>query len=619
MSTAGATLDRRHRFSPAAETDGRGGPSRGLALSRLILPLACLVFAGMLTCAFLGYIWARQTESGRDADQRLKLRAAIEESRPAFSAESGPAPATMRAVERAAGVKELRFDPEPGGQGRETQTLVDPNGRIIGWLSWSPDRPATDLLDRLWPLVAASFLGLVIFMSLAVWQLRRAARALADNATAARKAADDDPLTGLPHHSAMLGLLDRALAARRHSEVGVFGHIGLDGFKEINGTLGHAMGDEVLAAVAERLRAVLPEGAIAGRFGGDEFAVFATAPDEERAVAAIQTLSAALMRPYWVRNRAVQIGVSAGVALAPRDGAGSDELTRRAHLALHSAKDKKRGQVVVFEAAMDFEYSDRHFIERELKRALAAEDLTLHYQPIVAANGSHLVGVEALLRWVHPDRGNIPPLTFVAVAERAGLMPELGQFVLRRALADAQRWPSLTIAVNLSPVQVRDPALVDIVARDLRDSGIAPERLLLEVTEGVLIDNPAEAKERLDALRALGVKLALDDFGTGYSSLGYLQNFKFDKLKIDKSFVQPLGRSGNSAAMIQAIVALGRALGMTVLVEGVETEEQRVLLRLAGCDEMQGFLFAKPMPREGIDSLLIAARLQALKAASRQA
>jgi EAL domain-containing protein (putative c-di-GMP-specific phosphodiesterase class I) len=228
----------------------------------------------------------------------------------------------------------------------------------------------------------------------------------------------------------------------------------------------------------------------------------------------------------------------------------------------------------------------------------------VHYQPIVTADGARIVGVEALARWEHPTRGAIPPGVFVAVAERTGLMGKLGEFVLRRALIDAKRWPELSISVNLSPVQMRERSVVDDVANMLVETGVSPSRLVLEVTEGVLMENPGEAKARIDALHSLGVQLALDDFGTGYSSLIYLQQFRFDKLKIDRAFVAPLGRSPESQAMLQAIVGLGRALDLSLLAEGVETDAQRVLLRLAGCDEMQGYLFARPGPREQIDRLL---------------
>jgi EAL domain-containing protein (putative c-di-GMP-specific phosphodiesterase class I) len=236
----------------------------------------------------------------------------------------------------------------------------------------------------------------------------------------------------------------------------------------------------------------------------------------------------------------------------------------------------------------------------------------------VRADGGAIVGVESLLRWNHPNRGYIPPGLFVPVAEDAGLMDQLGAFVLRRALEDAARWPGLYVAVNLSPVQVRDRRFVDLVREVLAETKTDPSRVVLEITEGVLIDDPLTAKARLEDLRRLGVQLALDDFGSGYSSLAYLQRLPFDKLKIDRGFVAALDQSANTGVIIQAIVTLGRALGMSVLIEGVETEEQRVLLRLAGCNEMQGFLFATPSPAEGIDRLLAAGEAlpsAALKAA----
>jgi EAL domain-containing protein (putative c-di-GMP-specific phosphodiesterase class I) len=220
-----------------------------------------------------------------------------------------------------------------------------------------------------------------------------------------------------------------------------------------------------------------------------------------------------------------------------------------------------------------------------------------------------MVGVEALLRWTHATRGAIPPATFISVAEQMGLMDTIGSFVLRRTLEEARRWPDeLYVAVNLSPLQVRDSTIVDMVRSALAESGVAPSRLVLEITEGVLIDNPDEMVRRINDLHGLGVRIALDDFGSGYSNLGYLQRFPLDKLKIDKSFVAALGRSSNGGVIIQAMVALARALGLSVLVEGVETEHQRVLLRLAGCDEMQGFLFARPAPANAIDRLLVQAR-----------
>jgi len=303
-------------------------------------------------------------------------------------------------------------------------------------------------------------------------------------------------------------------------------------------------------------------------------------------------------------NQVVQLSASIGVAVAPRDGEVRDELMRRADLALRCAKHRGRGILVAFSAEMEAEFQERRFIKRELAWTLAAQGFELHYQPIIKAEGGATVGVEALLRWNHSTRGYVPPSLFVPVAEEAGLMDRLGEFALRRAIADAARWPALYVAVNLSPLQVRDRAFIDLVASVLSETGFEPSRLVLEMTESVLIDKPEETTARLQELRALGVRLALDDFGSGYSSLSYLQKLPFDKLKIDRSFVAGLNRSANGGVIIQAVVTLGRALGMEIVIEGVETDEQRVLLRLAGCNEMQGYLFARPGPGDEIDRLL---------------
>ena len=405
----------------------------------------------------------------------------------------------------------------------------------------------------------------------------------------------------------MIEMIDASLATRGHGEVVTLALIDLDGLKDINDALGQRAGDDLLVALAARLGDLLPTRAQCGRFDGDEFAVVTVTSDAEIAKAAVDAILGGLVRPFWVNDQLVQVGATAGLAHAPRDARSRDELMRRAELALRTAKRKQRGGMLAFEPAMDAELDDRRFLEREIKRALDEQAFKVHYQPIVSADGARIVGAEALLRWNHPERGAIAPGDFVPVAEACGLMKRLGEFVLRRALSDARRWPGLFISVNLSPVQVRDPGMVALVAEVLAENGLPASRVVLEMTEGVLIDNPDEAKTRLDALQALGVKLALDDFGTGYSSLSYLQRFRFDKLKIDRGFVAPLGGSPSSQAMVQAIVALGRALDIGLLAEGVETEEQRVLLRLAGCDEMQGFLFARPGPAEALDALLEAA------------
>ena len=579
-------------------------PSRRLATPRLIATFALFVLSAALFCAIIGFVLVRQADDRQEIERRAALNSTIEDIRTTDVDFSALDAKTIRALERTAGLKDLRFETEPAVSDREVQSVLDRQGRIVGWFSWEPDRSMTQAISKLKPLLAVTLLCLIGFAGVAAWQVRRAMRALAGSERLAWTLAHEDMLTGLPNHRKMIELIDQTLAARGPEQTVTLAFIDIDGLGDINDAFGQRAGDALLVAWAERLKDALPEGAVGSRFDGDEFAAVLTAPDADAAETMLRLISGTLTRPFWVDGQAVQAGNTLGFAHAPMHGETRDELIRCADLALRAAKRKQRGGLASFEPGMDVEFNERRFIERELKRALDDNALDVHYQPIVTADGARVIGAEALLRWQHPTRGTIPPAEFVAAAEHCGLMGRLGGFVLRRALDDARRWPDISIAINLSPVQVRDRGLVDLVSDLLAETRIAPSRVWLEVTEGVLIDNPDEAKARLDALRGLGVRLALDDFGTGYSSLSYLQRFKFDKLKIDKSFIAPLGRDPSSHAMIQAIVTLGRALGMTLLAEGVETEEQRVMLRLTGCEEMQGYLFARPAPREALVQLL---------------
>ena len=435
---------------------------------------------------------------------------------------------------------------------------------------------------------------------LAAAAARHLARSLTLTTETVRRLTNEDALTGLPNHRAVLQRLDEALADK--SAAVVFALIDLDAFREIDDTLGRGGGDAVLVAIAEHLRAGLPAGALLGRFEDDEFAVIVKA-GSGTAKALAEAVRTALSRPIFV-ERMWHVSAGIGLAQAPRDATSGEELARRANLALRAAKRDGRGAMRQFEPEIEAAHVDRRFLLGELESAIARQTLDVHYQPIVAADGGRMVGVEALLRWRHATRGDIPPAVFIPLAEQNGLMSRLGELVLRRALADGVRWPGIFVAVNVSPVQMRDPWLVDLVGAVMAETGIGAERVVLEVTEGILIDNPQEAQTRLEALRGLGLSIALDDFGTGYSSLSYLQKFPFNRLKIDRAFVSSLGTTANSGTIIQSIVALGHALGMNVLAEGIETDEQRVLLRLAGCDEMQGFLFARPGPAEAIDEML---------------
>ncbi|HZD90893.1 MAG TPA: bifunctional diguanylate cyclase/phosphodiesterase [Pseudolabrys sp.] len=586
----------------------RAHARRLLSSSRLIVLLAVLSLGATLLCAGLGYVWARQSDARLWSEQRAALRNSVVEFRSMFGRSDRIDPRFLRVVAQSARLKDLRFETDPVPGRREMQPVLDSDGRIAGFFTWRRSYPMTRTVSRLIPLMGAIAVVLVCFAGVSLRQLRRARRQLAESEEYARRAADRDKLTGLPNHAKTLELLDLALAERMPNEVTTFGLIVIDGMADINATLGVLASDELYAAVAQRLREALPANALCGRIGSNEFAVTLTAAPDVEVDAIMRDSVSAIARPHWV-DTVVRVSAHAGFAQAPQHAATRGELTRRAELAVRQAAKKGPSTIVGFDASIDTVSDDERFIQRELPRALSANELDLHYQPIVAAQGGRVVGVEALLRWAHPARGPIGPALFVPVAEQMGLMEQLGAFVLRRALKEAKRWPGLDVAVNLSPLQVRDRGIVDLVRSALADSGVPPSRLTLEITEGVLIDNPEEMVKRIGDLHALGVRIALDDFGSGYSSLGYLQRFPLDKLKIDRSFVTALGESANGGVIIQAIVALGRALGLTVLVEGVETEEQRVLLRLAGCDEMQGFLFAKPAPARAIDRLLKQGRM----------
>jgi diguanylate cyclase (GGDEF)-like protein len=583
---------------PAVESLRR--PLRG----RVGEALALVAFVAALGFVLLVYVLASQSDNDREASQRAALRDAVEEARPVLGEFPSLEHQAVQLLERSSGVKGLKLETDATTGSKNTQSVVDRKGRILGWLSFVPDRPLSSFLDRLWPLTAGFLVLLAGIAGLLIVRLRKLDGLLADSDMRARSLEKLDQLTGIADHRHVLELIDHVLATRKPNETTIIADFDLDHFKDVNDSMGHDIADDVLAAIGQRLRASIPQGAICGRLGGDEFVVALNADNAEAAKKEMSALLDVLSRPAWVADRAIQVGVTAGLVQAPLHGENRDDLIRRANFALRVAKSRGRSRLIVFDPGMDAEFNDRRELERELKRGLAGEDLHLHYQPIVASDGLRIVGVEALARWNHPQHGPIGPLVFIPIAEQAGMMDALGEYVLRRALADARRWPELYVSVNVSPLQVRDRKFVELVTRLLQENMVAPSRLVLEMTESVLVDNPDDAKLRLDALRALGVKIALDDFGTGYSSLSYLQRFAFDKLKIDRSFVTPLSRSANSGAMIQAIVALGNALGLSILAEGVETEEQRVLLRLAGCHEMQGFLFAEPAPRETIDQIV---------------
>jgi len=586
--------------------------------SRLIPPLSLGLLIALIVGALVFYGHARLGDDRLETEHRNALRNAVERLNLAQDPSAVDA-RTVQLLERVSGVKKLRWESEPDSRGREIQSVQDANGRIVGWLSWESERPVTTAAIRFMPLGSAIAAGLLLLAALSFWYVGELRRELEAANERTRRLAREDPDTGLPGASAILETLEQTLAQREADEFVTLCYLDLSGFRELSDTFGRPWSNDLVRVAADHLRELEWPGCALGRLGRHRFILILRHNDPEAGMRMVQDADRLITKPMNVQGQIVQIRAFIGVSSAPRDGVTSDDLFRHATLAMRAARRTGGAQIMRFESTMETDLNERRFLERELKRALDDDALELHYQPIVSAEDSHIVGVEALLRWTHPTRGNIPPMEFVPLAEQTGMMGRLGEYVLYRALNDAKRWPGLYVAVNLSPIQVKDRALFTLVSAMLQETGVDPTRLVLEITEGVLIEDPEETRERLEEIRELGVRVALDDFGSGYSSLSYLQRFPFDKLKIDGSFVAPLGKSENSGFIIQAIVALGRALNLGVLVEGVETEQQRVLLRLAGCDEMQGFLFARPAPRQTIDALLVEEKLAAARSHQTQA
>ena len=418
-----------------------------------------------------------------------------------------------------------------------------------------------------------------------------------------------DALTDLPNRAHFQGRLRDAMARVARGERLAVHCLDLDNFKNINDALGHAVGDDLLKSVAERLRGCVREVDAVARLGGDEFAIIQN-PIEGPADAAdlAQRIRDEIGKPFDLGGVQAVVNASIGIAVAPGDATEPEALLKQADMALYAAKGDGRDVYRFFQPEMDARMRLRHEIEHELRDAIAAGELRLHYQPVVDVASGEVCGLEALLRWPHARHGVVAPSEFISIAEESGLIIPLGEWVLRKALADAARWPEhVRVAVNLSPVQFRSRDLAATVIAACADAGVAPSRLELEVTEAAFLAATKEVLATLDQLRALGIKIVMDDFGTGYSSLNYLRRFRFDKIKIDRSFVRDLSDDRNlSAVIIEAVVRLARALDVTTTAEGVETVEQLGLIRAAGVTEMQGWLYSAARPLDEIDAMFAA-------------
>jgi diguanylate cyclase (GGDEF)-like protein len=416
-----------------------------------------------------------------------------------------------------------------------------------------------------------------------------------------------DALTNLPNRRLFREELEQALTHLHRGEQAAVLSIDLDRFKHVNDTLGHPVGDELLIAVARRLRECTREEDIIARFGGDEFVIVQVAAELKPAgtSALASRIVDAIGAPFDIGGQQVVVGASIGIAIAPADGTDPEQLLKNADLALYRAKTDGRDTYRYFEAEMDARAQARRTLELDLRAAITRGEFEVHYQPILDLRTNVVVSVEALVRWNHPVRGMVSPLDFIPLAEETGLIVPIGEWVLRQACGEAARWPrDVSVAVNLSPVQFKSRGLLSTIINAVAIAGLAPGRLELEITESVLLQDGEATLATLHGLRQFGVRISMDDFGTGYSSLSYLRSFPFDKIKIDSSFIKELATHDDSMAIVRAVTGLGKSLGITTTAEGVETSEQLTLLRAEGCSEIQGFLFSRPLPAAGIERLL---------------
>lgn len=487
-------------------------------------------------------------------------------------------------------------------------------GGYVATLNWAPQTPGRTLFRQMGLPVLAVLLAMSAGIALLYRRARQAARELVTSEARARHLAYHDGLTGLPNRALFHDRLGHALKQlQRSGDTLAVYCLDLDRFKAINDTHGHHAGDELIQKAGRIMVAHCRAGDTVARLSGDEFAIIQTAATAGSAAQLAARLTEALRAPIELQIGTVFIGCSIGVTIVSDAGLRPADAMRQADLALYRSKAKARGQFCFFESEMDVAVETRRALEADLRAALAQGTLQMAYQPQVN-DRTGLTGVEALMRWRHPERGDISPSVFVSLAEECGLIVELGMYALRRAFEDSKRWKTIRIAVNISAKQLRMKNFVSQVMALAADIGVDPRRFELEITEGILLGDDPETHAMLCALRDHGFELAFDDFGTGYSSLSYLRRYPINRIKIDRSFIANLGISDDAEAFIVAIVKLARALGLAVIAEGVETASQQHSLMAAGCADMQGFLFSEALPAADIDRMLAERRTAILAA-----
>lgn len=493
--------------------------------------------------------------------------------------------------------------------GEQSYPLRNVAGASVGYFIWKPVLPGSTILSDLGPLFGIGSLLVGIAVLLLMRSLRGTCTELVVSEAHSKHLAYHDVLTGLPNRAYFDDRLEKYLSeVRAGSGQLALLFLDLDRFKEVNDTFGHAVGDALIREVTAQLSAVISPGDELARMGGDEFAVIKRARSQKEVSEFCALIAATVTQPFEINGLKVAVGVSIGVAMAPEAGTDRGELARKADIALYRAKKSATERFKFFTEKMGQKIQARRELETELRQALdTGVGLEVAYQLIYAVDGLKPTGAEALVRWEHPRLGSISPSVFVALAEECGLINRLGDWVLRKACGAAQAWEPNTIAVNVSTVQCQQPDFAERVFSILRDTGLSPNRLEIEITESVLLDASGASARTLKALRAGGVRIALDDFGTGYSSLSYLLKLEVDRIKIDRSFIQHLD-AAQSRSIVEAIVTMAKAVNVAVTAEGVETHAQLIFLAQTGCDHLQGYLFSKPVGALHLTELLMAER-----------
>jgi diguanylate cyclase (GGDEF)-like protein len=474
--------------------------------------------------------------------------------------------------------------------------LKDAAGANVGYLTWSASRPGLSALERALPWIALAAVLHLLIAGLVTWQAAGSARRLAAEALS-------DSLSGLPNRRALRRGLKTQLA--RGERLGL-AMIDLDGFKEINDNFGHSVGDRLIKLVAELLTRLAGKDAMVSRLGGDEFAVLAAG---QNALVTLERISQALLdhvaRPFRIDERTVLVGASIGLASAGIREFDASEMMRRADVAMYAAKAAGKMRLYWYDEMLDQQRASAQVIESELKAAIEADGFDIVYQPVLNVKSGAIEAVEALLRWQSPTRGEVCPSEFIPVAEETGLIDRIGMLVLRRACADALDWDGVRLAVNVSPAQLRNPDFAPMLSALLEEIGFPPSRLELEITETYLVDEAARARKVIAAIQATGVAVALDDFGSGFASMNFLRTFGLTRFKIDGALTAEAARTVEGEAIVQATIIVAHTLGIQIAAEGIETETQADLMRIAGCDELQGWLISRPIAAREIGERLV--------------